>query len=368
MVELASPLVERTTRGRRYLRFQNRYGGEWLFPAERRHRRAAMELYRPFALGGHLRRALMAVGLGGATVSLEEGSLRSLEAAVAGALGRSQVRLAFYASGSLDTRKTSIIAADPSGRPIAFGKSARGAEGIRNLSRERTHLLQLSSDPAFEHSCPSPASWFTHGGNQILLTTLAPARAGPSEFGDVHEAFLGTVRRVHGVSGTFGESALWRQASAQLRLPGTMEDPAWADRFLRAANLLEDRFIGVPITLTLAHRDFAPWNTRLSSHGLYVFDWEFGSHGYPWPHDAFHFRFMTSLLLHHDSSIPTVKRWLDEAMGQRFEADPSLFFLAYLLDVGLQYRAFEVAHQVDPDEPVLKAVAELIDAMAEWLL
>ena len=367
MPAVAALFVRAASSGRRYLRYRNAHGGEWLFPIERRYRSAATELYRPFKLGGRARRALMRTGMGGRGVVLDAGTLSDLERAVADALGRQAVRLAFYTNGADGGRKTSMIAADLAGRPLAFGKSADGPEVERGLEREHSNLVRLNGASSMVRSCPQPFGWIVHQGRPILLTSLGPSRAGPATFGPLHASFLGALREAFGATDRFGQSALWRNAVAQMQRAELGEGGAWGNRFQNAASILEHRLVDVPMTLTLAHRDFAPWNTRVSPHGLFVFDWEFGSQGYPWSHDAFHFEFMTALLLGGSVSQESVRSWIDRVRAWEPDADASLLFLAYLFDLGLQYRSFEIDHWVERDEPVLDAVAKLLDSVKDWI-
>ena len=260
-----------------------------------------------------------------------------------------------------------MIAADLEGRALAFGKSAEGADVERGLARERSNLEELDRAASMKPFCPRPFTWIVHEDRPILLTSLGPSQAGPATFGALHVSFLDALREAFGGAVPFGRSTLWQHAVAQLQRPEFREGGAWANRLRDAASILEDRLVDVPVTLTLAHRDFAPWNTRVGPQGLFVFDWEFGSQGYPSSHDAFHFEFMTALLLGGNVSNEHARSWIDAAQVREGDADASLLFLTYLVDLGLQYRSFELDHRVDRDEPVLGAVAGLLDSAEDWI-
>jgi len=96
------------------------------------------------------------------------------------------------------------------------------------------------------------------------------------------------------------------------------------------------------IRLILAHRDFVPWNTRLSPAGsLFVFDWEFSQPGWLPLGDLFHF-YVFPVILNRNSHALLWQRYRNEwtAHAARLGVDEELvlpLYVAYLADTMLFY-------------------------------
>jgi hypothetical protein len=84
---------------------------------------------------------------------------------------------------------------------------------------------------------------------------------------------------------------------------------------------------GVTIACGVAHGDFAPWNTRLGSQGLYVFDWESASWEGPTLWDIFHFKIQVAALLNKKNDLHTSR---DRRLGEKAS------FVLYLLSSACQ--------------------------------
>jgi hypothetical protein len=106
-----------------------------------------------------------------------------------------------------------------------------------------------------------------------------------------------------------------------------------------ALERLHDELGPVSMPLSLAHGDFAPWNTRLGGQYLFVFDWERASEGVSPLYDAFNFQALQTAL--------QGRRWgmrdrrflvtlLDALWPEGRERLP-LLYLAYLAHVTLLY-------------------------------
>ena len=66
-----------------------------------------------------------------------------------------------------------------------------------------------------------------------------------------------------------------------------------------ALERLHDGLGRVSMPLSLAHGDFAPWNTRLGSLSLFVLDWERASEGMSPLYDAFNFQALQAYRAEH---------------------------------------------------------------------
>ena len=106
-----------------------------------------------------------------------------------------------------------------------------------------------------------------------------------------------------------------------------------------ALERLHEELGPVNMPLSLAHGDFAPWNTRLGERSLFVLDWERASEGMTPLYDAFNFQALQSALLGRRKGIRDrqfLLRLLDAIWPEGRKHLPNLY-LAYLTHVSLLY-------------------------------
>jgi hypothetical protein len=106
-----------------------------------------------------------------------------------------------------------------------------------------------------------------------------------------------------------------------------------------ALERLHEELGPVNMPLSLAHGDFAPWNTRLGERSLFVLDWERASEGMTPLYDAFNFQALQSALLGRRKGIGDrlfLLRLLDAIWPEGHKHLPILY-LAYLTHVSLLY-------------------------------
>ena len=155
----------------------------------------------------------------------------------------------------------------------------------------------------------------------------------------VHLRFCTQVFQSFRVRETFEQSPMWsRMSEIWLHLRHGSPEALPAKLGL-ALERLHDELGPVSMPLSLAHGDFAPWNTRLGPHSLFVFDWERASEGMSPLYDAFNFQALQAAL--------QGRRWgvrnrrflltlLDNLWPEGREHLP-LLYLAYLAHVTLLY-------------------------------
>jgi len=330
-----------------------------------RHRLAGVGMYVPYSLGGHARKLLMLLGVAGNRVDSRADPIGELEPLVFEALGREDVGLAWYVGNRRAETKTSALAVDANGRAVAFAKLAQTPPARRSLERERENLEALEA--AFDGAppAPRPLAWHDGATAAVLITTAAPSRRGPQRFDARHQRFLTRLHERFGGTAPFTATPLWQAASGFVGRRCDRATDAWRARFTRSFDLLTATLADEAITTSLAHRDFAPWNTRMTAEGLMAFDWEFASTGYPMLYDYFHFHFMVGLLLGDGVSPQDARGWLQRT-PERPRHMPHLL-LAYLLDVARLYHGFYEGSTDVPDDPVLRQAAHLLDGIDHWL-
>jgi hypothetical protein len=327
---------------RAYKAYPSRRKVRWLFPADDPvMRRAGLKgFFEPSSLRGRILKGLVDSGaLRGGKVWLQEGALASLEAALAQTLGEPQIRVAFYVGVPAPHRKATAQVLTPAGETLAYAKIATSALAQAAVEVEWRTLLQLSKSANLRGKVPEVLSWFEWRGGKVLFITSGPTRPGPRHLSREHVSFCESVFLSQAEENVFGESPMWaRMSELWLRLKSGLPEPFHA-RLGLALEQLRSELGPVSLPLSLAHGDFAPWNTRLAPRSLFVFDWERAAEGVIPLYDIFNFQAFQAALYKRRSSLPD-RRFLQTLLnvtwpeGQKYL--PWLY-LAYLVDVSLLY-------------------------------
>ncbi|MEJ2666234.1 MAG: phosphotransferase [Deinococcales bacterium] len=372
--------VSRARGGVPYRSHGSRRGARWILPAGGPLASSARRLYQPTALRGHLRRLLMEWRFGGESLLLDGGILASWESALAQAVGAPEVHLAFYVGNATVLGKTAVLAMDSRGRPLGIAKATMEPHAADALRNEWRVLQQLSHEPVLEGRVPAPLALMDHRNHTVLVTSVGPGRRGPTRFEPAHTAWLEALGRPYRRETSLQNSEFWMHVTRGFDdLRGGL-NATWQARYETALASLQDVLDGVPMQVSLVHRDFTPWNTRCSSHGLYVFDFELARWGFPVAIDWYHFHFMTSLLLDGGANAAAARSWVagwaSHGTGARGAGPghgpvagartPAAMLLAYLVDVGLEYHRFQAILGETDDDPVLTQTGHLLDTAAEW--
>jgi hypothetical protein len=330
------------TAGRTYTAYPNLANVRWLLPAkEPALRRAGIGgLYQPNSLRGRALRTIIGAGaVLGERVWLEEDALARLETMVASVMGVEAVRLAFYMGVPSPHRKVTAQVLTPEGKTLAYAKIATSSLAQAALKTERRALLRLSESTGLQATVPEVLGSLPWHGGTILLITMGPLRPGPRALSSVHLRFCTQLFRSFEVRETFAESPMWtRMSEIWLHLRDSSPETMPAS-LGRALERLHDRLGPVSMPLSLAHGDFAPWNTRLGERSLFVLDWERASEGMSPLYDAFNFQALQAALLGRRRGLRDrrfVVRLLEALWPEGRERLPDLY-LAYLAHVGLLY-------------------------------
>ena len=328
--------------GARYRAYPSLARARWLFPADRPAvRRAGIEgLFRPGSTKGRALRALIrSVGLPGRDVSLRGEAVARLEAEMAGALDEPEVCVAFYLGVPGAYRKITAQVMTPKGVTLAFAKISTSPATRRLIEKEHQVLRRLAKSGGLRGRVPRVLHAFDWEGSRVLLITGGPGRTGPGRLSDAHLALHRDVFVPFARRGTFEGSGMMSRMSETLRrvgprLPGTL-----TSRLNRALERLDGELGPVTMPLSLCHRDFAPWNTRVGPGGLFVFDWD-GAQDETIPlYDLFHFQAIQAALFGRKEVLPDralLRRALEDLWPEG-RGHLSSLYLAYLLDMSLFY-------------------------------
>jgi len=275
----------------------------------------------------------------GEEVRLEEEALARLEAMLAPAVGAGAVRLAFYLGVPAPHRKVTAQVLDTAGETLAYAKIATSPLARAAVERERRALLGLSESAELRGAVPEVLGSLEWHGGTILPITMGPPRPGPSELSAVHLRFFTRVFQVFRARETFAGSPMWaRMSEIWLHLrQGSPE--ALPPNLGPALERLHDELGPVSMPFSLAHGDFAPWNTRLGPRSLFVFDWERASEGMSPLYDAFNFQALQAALQGRRGGVRDHRFLLTllDALWPEGRKHLPLLYLAYLAHVTLLY-------------------------------
>jgi hypothetical protein len=314
----------------------SRHRSAWLLPAGSVLGHAGLRSFGYRGAKAFLARALIATRL----LRREHVWLDSapFERVLAAALGTPDVRLAFCIGTSGAYRKLTVQVRTHGDAVLAYAKLATHAPAQDSLRREHETLLRLSTVDGLRGTVPGVLEWFSWRDAQVLLLTPGSGQVGSGRLTDQHRAFL---RRLHGAfvhEERFEASAMWTRMVAAVNRLAPRLPREWTLRWQKALALLNAGLGPVVLPLSLAHRDFTPWNTRLGPQGLFVFDWETAADGVIPLYDIFHFQAMQAARV--GSAFHPLRDPHQDIIATRspaWKAHLPQLYLAYLLDMSLLY-------------------------------
>lgn len=328
--------------GQEYRAYPSLSRARWLLPAHSpKIRRAGIRgLFHPTSLKGRALQALiLAAGVPGRSVSLRRDALVELNVELARALIQPEVSIAFYLGVPGAYRKVTAQVMAPDGTTLAFAKISTSLATRELIERERRVLLRLTERQGLRGRVPEVLHAFDWEGSRVLLLTNGPDRLGPTRLSYAHLDLCRRLFLPFAQRSTFGEGAMMARMVQTLRRVGPrLPDPLSACLEQALAQIKEE--LGpVRLPLSLCHRDFAPWNTRVNPSGLFLFDWDGAQEGTIPLYDLFHFQAIQAALFGRQDVLPDyplLLRSLDELWPEGREYLPQLY-LAYLLDMSLFY-------------------------------
>lgn len=328
--------------GREYRAYPSLSRARWLLPVGQPNVRKAgiRGLFRPSSLKGRTLRALIfAGGVPGQSVSLRRDALAGLEDDLAGALAEPEVRIAFYLGVPGAYRKITAQVMTPEGRTLAFAKIATSPVTRELVEKEHRILLLLSESEGLQGRIPEILHAFDWEGSRVVVMTGGPDRPGPKRLSYAHLDLCREVFLHFAQWSTFDESAMMVRMSETLLRVGPHLPDRLSVRLNHALGRVRKELGPVRLPLSLCHRDFAPWNTRVGPRGLFAFDWDGAQDGTTPLYDLFHFQAIQAALFGRRDPLPDrsfLRRSLGELWPGGHQYLPSLY-LAYLLDISLFY-------------------------------
>ncbi|HET6660667.1 MAG TPA: hypothetical protein VFH16_12185 [Rubrobacter sp.] len=328
--------------GRFYTAYPNLANVRWLLPANQPTlRRAGIEgLYQPNSLRGRALRKIIGAGaLQGEKVCLEEDSLARLERMLAPLMGVEAVRLAFYMGVPAPHRKVTAQLLTPDGKTLAYAKIATSQLAQEALKSEKPALLRLSQSADLQGTVPEVLGSLEWQRGTIVLITMGPPRPGPRDLSSAHLGFCTHLFQSFRVHQSFVESPMWSGMSQTwLRLKHSSPE-SLPSNVGPALERLHDELGEVSMPLSVAHGDFAPWNTRLGGRKLFVLDWERSCEGMSPLYDAFNFQALQAALQGRRRGIRDRRFFVRmlEVLWPEGQKHLPILYLAYLTHVSLIY-------------------------------
>ena len=300
-------------------------------------------------------------------VDLDEASVASLEQHLAQALGHPTVRFAINSGTPGAYRKATLQVFSASGETLAFAKMSDRPLSAVALATERRILEELARLPGIGSHLPTPLAWLGWRGATILVLRPGPSALGPRRLGAPHHQFLAALHRSTLAPARYRDSP-WRQRMRrELARCLPHLDEIWRGRYDLALHRLEHELASSRVPFCFAHRDFAPWNTRIGAAGLFVFDWEMGESGTFPLHDAFCFEAAQAIggLGRAAAKGGFVERLTAEVWPEG-AGRTALARLAFLVDASLYYmRAGIVAPKEGRRDAIIWFGGELDRALGE---
>ena len=349
---------------RPYVAFSANSGAWILVPDKGRIRSAGLALYHPQSLRGAVAKNLIASGAWRPqSRRIREETLSELKGALNGFVGEDELHCAFYLRAPGPFAKAIVLAMDSTGRAIAYVKIAATERSARAIAHEADMLERLARVPALAGSIPRVLARATWRDYPILVLSAGPLRDAPRGFDAIHRQFLDHVSAATRTTRPLEESRMVADMRDRFYASLDVLPEQWRNRYDWALDTLAKRIGASPMSLSLAHGDFVPWNMRRNDDAsLYVFDWELAKEERTAGWDTFHFH-----LARHAFGVGTLGGFGIDALctlvAREDRDGAEVLLLAYLTDVALfcQHRLIEA--QATATNPFIAAASELLDAL-----
>lgn len=334
----------------------------WLWPADGSLRRTSLSLYAPQKPSGVALKQFLVWGwLPGEPASIM--GIDLLITQLSEVLEHADLRLAFSIGTPGAYQKVTAQVMSSDGDILAYAKIANQPLAQKALKAERHTLKKLQRVEMLRSHVPQVLMWTQWRDTDVLLMTPGPRRLGPKRFGASHVDFL---RKLHAVSTTeslFGDSPIWQRQKEVYNEIAPYLPSKWTMRYERLFELLKDKICIIELPASLAHGDFAPWNTRTNDDGsLYIFDWEGAIEGAPPLFDIFHFLALSRAVRGKSFNVNRLPFRDKQMKSLHHRSLVQLLYLNYLLHMSLYYSDARIKVPHQGDDHILRWYGKQIDA------
>jgi hypothetical protein len=271
-------------------------------------------------------------------------------------------------------RKATLQVMSTDGRVVAYAKAARSAQSQEAVSHEAGWLKRLARNSLLTRSVPALIGTFTSDDSTTSIQSPGPPRPGPAAFGQPHVDFLSALATSTGQTVRFRESSMWRNMQTSFRSLEPQLCDAWRRRLGSALRQIDADLGSSELRLSVAHRDFRPWNTRIAADGrLFVYDWELAQEQMIPTYDLIHF-FVESQARQfiRDEQVDKVTARILNACARW---GPPLgattirhFLLAYLVERSILRLRYALWRRANENDPLVGLLGALLDRRAQWFV
>lgn len=272
-------------------------------------------------------------------------------------------------------QKLTLYCPDPDGGLGKVAKLALAPSANRAIEHEAHWLRKLGRTKRMTEFLPH---LLLQGalpcGRRYIAMQALPAGASSSQFDQRHFNFLRLMAQQKPALYVWNQSQAYRRLYKRIHkiLPLIDED---AGALMQAALADIDHRIGHrELPACMVHSDFAPWNLRLTSDRLFVFDWEYAEDcGNPLQ-DYLHFHLLPRALHRRSLRSGQLPRLLAATAAyadSMFGVDSGVGYasaaltLQYLLDTVSFY--VEASGYLATEHPVMRTYLQLLHDRKQWL-
>lgn len=340
---------------------------------------ASLDLLAPYRPTARLKKVALAglARFGGAWragdgLLLARRQVSGLESYLQELTGHETLHLALAPGSAGEFRKLTARLMRDDGSALGFAKIGWTASACDAIGRECRMLDHLAAYPELRGRVPSllDAAWID--GQFVSVQSSGGAKVSGSAYGPRHHAFLKTLASASARRMRFSDSAMWRSIKDSYEsLAPRLATP---NRMLlkRVSDEVEVALGDRELDLSIAHRDFGPWNVRLLSTGeIFVFDWETAQPEMVPAYDFFDFHSRAHVLSGKQAHPEQLARlWLARCRQWHPELEASdvpAFFLAYLLDRALSRSRYVLWRDDGGHDAMYDLLVTLLDTRAAWM-
>lgn len=349
--------------GRAFLAMPTSGHARWLLPEGGLPKEASMEQFFPVSPAGRVLRRLIGLGLvHGNRVWVDSPLFERFAQELAAMLSEPSVSLAISCGTAGAYRKHTVLAMRPDGTVLAYVKIPASPLAKDAIQSEEENLNMLRGVGELAGHVPALIGRCSWQNSHGLVLTPGPVARGPNTMGELHAEFLRRLHVATKLDCRFPQSPMLQRMRATLNRLQASVPPEWRRRYASAVEAISRSFGSRVMPFSVAHRDFAPWNTRRGDRGLFVFDWEAAREGCIPLYDAFHFDAIRAALI---GGRYRPGRFCDQLLASCWpEGRPYLhgLYLSYLVDMSLFYLEARVRAPQIGDERVLRWYGAQVDA------
>lgn len=308
----------------------------------------------------------------GDTLVIARRGKSTLEEQLEHATGVSPIFLAIRTGVLSDHRKSVMQVMAENGGIVAYAKLASSPGAAVTLNRAIACLQEFAAYRQLEGAVPKLMGAFSIADKVISVESPAPPTVGPTVFGPAHLEFLQGLSSTTERRMPFCRSGMWRSIEEQIQTLEPRLSGRWRERLGFATQRVQQHLGKSELEVSMAHRDFAPWNTRMHEGGrLFVFDWELAQPETIPLYDLMHFHFASYALISRRRKSSEIaqqifaacRRWFPQHEEERVRH----LFLAYLVDRAIARLHYVLWRRSSSKDDFLQMIEELLDDQAEWL-